>query len=106
MARVVPVISQVKRLSVAALLAARTPAATAQPYSVTLITGDRVTVSARGTALDRGPGRDRMRFVDQTMDGDHYVIPVDALPLLRAGKLDRRLFDVTALHDFGYTSDK
>jgi len=138
MARAIPVIPhtmRVKRLSVAALLAAGTAAAvaatlpasagtapptaaampaattptataTAKPYSVTLITGDRVTVSPRGTALDRGPGRDRMRFVDRTVDGDRYVIPVDALPLLRAGKLDRRLFDVTALHEFGYTSDK
>ncbi|MET8352459.1 S8 family serine peptidase [Micromonospora sp. NPDC005206] len=34
--------------------------------------------------------------------GHQYVIPVDAVPMLRDGRLDRRLFDLTALGDFGY----
>ena len=31
------------------------------------------------------------------------MIPVDALPLVQGGRLDQRLFDLTALRDFGYT---
>ncbi|BBH67723.1 serine protease [Actinoplanes sp. OR16] len=60
---------------------------------VTLITGDRVL----GTSVQPGPGRDKITFSSWT-EGDHrYVLPSDARNLLREGKLDKRLFDVTAL---------
>ncbi|MGW3807796.1 S8 family peptidase [Micromonospora sp. NPDC005113] len=69
----------------------------------TLITGDRVSLDADGhPRIERGPGRADMRFVSSREGGHQYVIPVDAVPMLRDGRLDRRLFDLTALGDFGY----
>ncbi|MEU4215233.1 S8 family serine peptidase [Actinoplanes sp. NPDC026623] len=78
----------------------------AKPTSITLITGDRVIVAADGrTSVEGAPGRAGTRFVGRKTRGHQYVIPVDALPLLRDGRLDQRLFDVTALRDFGYTGE-
>ncbi|MCW6011262.1 S8 family serine peptidase, partial [Micromonospora sp. CPCC 205371] len=78
-------------------------APTADARSVTLVSGDRVTVTAGDKAtVTPGEGRDDMPFVTRR-DGRHlHVIPADALPLLRAGDLDSRLFDVTTLFEFGY----
>ncbi|MDT5040952.1 MAG: hypothetical protein QOE51_1937 [Actinoplanes sp.] len=83
-----------------------TPVTQATSVSVTLITGDTVTVSPHGTAVDPAPGRARIPVERRTMDGDQYVIPADALPLLRSGRLDERLFDITALQKFGYTGGR
>ncbi|NUT21837.1 MAG: S8 family serine peptidase [Hamadaea sp.] len=82
------------------------PAAVTQPgsRSVTLLTGDRVTLAGSGTAaVDPGPGRDKLLF-QQYRDGAGHVvvIPEDARAPLAAGRLDRRLFDVTALVEQGY----
>src|SRR5688572_4717499 len=75
--------------------------------TVTLITGDQVTVAGDGMmSIQRGKGRDSIRFVTATVGGHLRVIPSDALPLIHAGRLDRRLFDVTALLDFGYDKRK
>ncbi|MEU1245691.1 S8 family peptidase [Micromonospora arida] len=69
----------------------------------TLITGDRVSLDAAGRPqIQRGPGRAGMRFVSSQEDGHQYVIPVDAMPLVRDGRLDRRLFDLSTLGEFGY----
>jgi subtilisin family serine protease len=78
-------------------------APTADARSVTLVSGDSVTVTAGDKAsVTPGEGREDMRFVTRR-DGTHlHVIPADALPLLRAGDLDPRLFDVTTLFEFGY----
>ncbi|MEV4542914.1 S8 family serine peptidase [Micromonospora echinaurantiaca] len=101
------------------LAVARTPAApttagpdaTARPdapsagrsATVTLLTGDRVTVTATGSASVRpGPGRDGVRFLTRRERGHLSVVPHDALPLIRAGRVDRRLFDVTELVAAGY----
>ncbi|MEV8507685.1 S8 family serine peptidase [Actinoplanes sp. NPDC051475] len=66
--------------------------------SVTLITGDRVTLLGDGsTAVQAGPGRKGMRFVSDRTAKGRTVIPYDAVPLVRSGRLDARLFDVTAL---------
>ncbi|MFG1607827.1 S8 family serine peptidase [Actinoplanes sp. NPDC049265] len=73
--------------------------------SVTLITGDRVTFTGRTVSVQRAPGREKVRFLSRTTGGHRYVIPVDALNLLKTGKVDQRLFDLTALQDFGYTGD-
>ena len=74
-----------------------TPTATEKSTSVTLITGDRITTLGKGASIQPGPGRAKIRFLTRT-DGEHrYVIPSDALALLRAGRLDKRLFDVTEL---------
>ncbi|WP_306215633.1 S8 family serine peptidase [Actinoplanes sp. RD1] len=74
--------------------------------TVTLITGDKVTVSAGGTAFEPGPGRTAIRSLSWQADGHQYVVPTDAMPLVQQGRLDRRLFDVSTLRDFGYTGDK
>jgi subtilisin family serine protease len=74
--------------------------------SITLITGDRVVVAPGGqTSVEPAPGRAGVGFVGRKTDGHQYVIPVDALPLIRGGRLDQRLFDLTALRDFGYTGE-
>src|SRR6188768_2013719 len=60
--------------------------------SITLITGDRVVLTPDGrTSVDRAPGRAGTRFISRKVAGHHYVIPADALPLLRGGRLDQRL---------------
>jgi subtilisin family serine protease len=99
-------------LAVTALLVAvPTPGQAAAPApipapagatTVTLITGDKVTV---------GPGLLKVENPDGTasgytrrVEGDAtYVYPDDALPLLAKGTLDRRLFNVTGLIADGYT---
>jgi subtilisin family serine protease len=74
-----------------------------ETHTVTLVTGDRVRVDAGGgLAVRPGAGRARMTFLTQVHDGHHIVIPSDALPLIGAGRLDRRLFDVTLLRESGY----
>ncbi|MGC5285543.1 S8 family peptidase [Micromonospora sp. DT231] len=74
-----------------------------RPGTFTLITGDEVTLDANGhPTIQRGPGRAGMRFVTSREGGHQIVIPVDAMPLLRDGRLDRRLFDLTVLGGFGY----
>ncbi|GAA3023785.1 hypothetical protein GCM10017559_56480 [Streptosporangium longisporum] len=73
------------------------------PVSVTLITGDRVTVTASGAVLiDRGEGRDGISFVTDEHDGRLRVVPGDAFAPLREGRVDPRLFDVGTLAAFGY----
>ncbi|MEE6261081.1 S8 family serine peptidase [Plantactinospora sonchi] len=77
--------------------------AAAGPRTVTLITGDRVTLVAGDKAsVEPGPGRAEIQFLTRRVDDRLFVIPVDALSLLRGGQLDERLFDVTTLLDFGY----
>ncbi|NUR48313.1 MAG: S8 family serine peptidase [Hamadaea sp.] len=69
---------------------------------VTLITGDVVQITGKNVAVLRGAGREHVTFT-MSRRGDHVtVIPSDARPLLQAGRLDARLFDVTSLIDFGY----
>ncbi|MEU8298845.1 S8 family serine peptidase [Micromonospora sp. NPDC048909] len=73
------------------------------PRGFTLITGDRVSLDADGhPEIQRAPGRAGMRFVSSREGGHQYVVPVDAVPLLHDGRLDRRLFDLTTLGEFGY----
>lgn len=90
-----------------AVVTAGATQASAQPASgpsttVTLITGDRVTVDGARTMIH--PGKDRPNVTFQTFtENDHrYVVPSDARALVQAGKLDRRLFDLTTLIDAGY----
>lgn len=71
-----------------------------QPRTVTLITGDRVTLHAKGNISV--PPRGKVRFLTYSTKDHRYVIPSDALPMLREGRLDRRLFDVTGLLAAGY----
>lgn len=74
-----------------------------RPATVTLITGDQVTVAPTGQVTVRpAPGRTSMRFRTYEVDGQVHVVPVDALALIGSGTLDRRLFNVTKLIEYGY----
>ncbi|MEI5100426.1 S8 family serine peptidase [Streptomyces sp. PmtG] len=69
--------------------------------TVTLVTGDRVTVTRLGggkqaVAVQRPPGASGA-VRTQVSGGRITVVPDEARPYLRAGVLDRRLFDVTEL---------
>ncbi|WP_329042888.1 S8 family serine peptidase [Streptomyces sp. NBC_00178] len=79
--------------------------------TLTLITGDKVTVTrgssgAPAVSVERGPGRTHIGFQTshQWHGTDHHisVVPSDAQALLGAGRLDPRLFDVTEQLDAGY----
>ncbi|MET0491849.1 MAG: S8 family serine peptidase [Actinoplanes sp.] len=85
--------------------AASVVAAPGRPYTVTLVTGDRVTVaSAAATrgSVEPGPGREHVSFVTSVVHGHLLVIPSDAARLVQVKRLDQRLFDVTALIGLGY----
>ncbi|MFF7973406.1 S8 family serine peptidase [Streptomyces sp. NPDC007905] len=78
--------------------------------TVTLVTGDRVTVTdlahGRKTVTVRRPTGATGAVRTQMSDGDITVVPDEALPYLRAGTLDRRLFDVSGLIRQGLTDAK
>ncbi|TCB98382.1 peptidase S8 [Micromonospora zingiberis] len=78
-------------------------AAEGQSATVTLITGDRITVDRGGRVTIR-PAKDRasVRFRTHELDGELSVVPVDAVPLIASGVLDRRLFNVSKLIEYGY----
>ncbi|WP_416070144.1 S8 family peptidase [Streptomyces scabiei] len=75
------------------------PQAGAPARTVTLVTGDRVTLDAEGkvTGVTAAEGREGMAFRVQQAEGHAYVLPRDAEPLIANGTVDRRLFDVTRL---------
>lgn len=75
-------------------------------HTVTLLTGDVVRVTGpsggKQTAdVTRPPGA-LGGVRTETVGGDLYVYPDEVLPYLAANRLDRRLFDVTALIEQGY----
>ncbi|MGW7630053.1 S8 family serine peptidase [Streptomyces griseoincarnatus] len=75
--------------------------------TVRLITGDRVTVRTdvngrRTASVTPGEGRRHLLFRTVEEDGHLTVLPSDAAGLVTAGRLDRGLFDVTALIAQGY----
>lgn len=72
--------------------------------TVTLITGDKVSVAADGSIarVQRAEGREDASFAVREADGHSYVIPADAALAVAQGRLDRRLFDVTQLLAYGY----
>ncbi|MEV1142267.1 S8 family serine peptidase, partial [Micromonospora sp. NPDC049799] len=75
--------------------------------SVTLITGDRVTV-ADGSAVHSvtSPNGSSAAFHRVVVDGSTYVYPEAALSYVDAGILDRRLFNVTRLLADGYDDSR
>jgi hypothetical protein len=80
-------------------------AATGGIRTITLLTGDRVTVlgaDLKQVTIQPGKGREKIGFFRSTVRGHLQIVPTDAAPLLAAGRLDRRLFDVTTLLAFGY----
>jgi subtilisin family serine protease len=81
------------------------PTSGAGKYTVTLITGDRVTVGSAGAltgAVHAGPGRRHVSFALSSARGHLMVIPSDAAGLIRTQRVDQRLFDVTELISLGY----
>ncbi|RZB15366.1 peptidase S8 [Streptomyces sp. F001] len=92
-----PVSAQDTGVSTRAAPAART---------VTLVTGDKVTVAELGggrktVTVDRPRGATGAVRTQQA-NGRITVVPDEALPYLRAGTLDRRLFDVSELIRQGF----
>ncbi|WP_327298855.1 S8 family serine peptidase [Streptomyces sp. NBC_01197] len=87
------------------------PSATAHAtHTVTLITGDRVTVTDLGgghstVSVERPKGATGA-VRSQTSNGRVTVLPDEALPYLRSGVLDKRLFDVTGLIEQGLGTGK
>ncbi|MEV1024378.1 S8 family peptidase [Streptomyces sp. NPDC050264] len=77
---------------------------TAAKRYVTLITGDRVALDAKGkpVGLQRAEGRAHIPVQKRIVDGHTYVVPLDAQRLVASGKLDQRLFDVTELSKASY----
>lgn len=74
-------------------------------HTVTLLTGDvvRLTTFPDGRQevdVEQAPGR--VGYQLSRHDGDVHVTPYDALPLVAAGRLDRRLFNITQLVADGY----
>ncbi|MEU9407420.1 S8 family peptidase [Streptomyces sp. NPDC048281] len=71
---------------------------------VTLLTGDRVQLDARGrvTGVRQAPGREHVPVSVRGVGGDQYVVPADAAALIGRGVLDQRLFDVSGLIRAGY----
>ncbi|SEH03625.1 Subtilase family protein [Nonomuraea solani] len=85
-----------------AVAAARTATGT-----ITLITGDKVTVTGPTSAMvEPGEGREKVTFLTDEARGRLRVLPGDAAPLVAAGRLDPRLFDVTGLLELGYDDSR
>ncbi|MER5597358.1 S8 family serine peptidase [Streptomyces sp. NPDC002265] len=71
-------------------------------HQLTLITGDRVTVETdtsgkQSVSVEPAEGRERVAFIKRQTGRDWTVIPADTLPLLATGRLDKALFNVSAL---------
>lgn len=83
-----------------------TPAAApADEHAVTLITGDRVRVTdlSDGThAVEIETAQPGAGVQTIEVDGDLHVLPAAAMPYLASGVLDRDLFNVSQLIEFGY----
>ncbi|WP_444545159.1 S8 family peptidase [Streptomyces atratus] len=106
-------VSTIATAAAVALAAGMTTPAMAQPdagrpadaksvarHQLTLITGDRVSVDAKGRVVGFRPakGRENIPVQRQIHDGHTLLVPADAHQLISSGKLDRRLFDVTELN--------
>ncbi|MEU4539598.1 S8 family serine peptidase [Streptosporangium sp. NPDC023825] len=76
------------------------------PLTVTLITGDKVTLARIAGALTvvsvTGPDGGRVGARVSTVDDHLYVYPDSAARYVGAGLLDEGLFDVTRLVEYGY----
>lgn len=88
-------------------VAAQSQTVTSQ--TVTLLTGDKVTVrtdrnghvSVSATPTPRSDGS-RPAIVAYERDNHQYVVPEDVQPYIQSGALDQSLFDVTYLAHNGY----
>ncbi|MGW4213421.1 S8 family peptidase [Lentzea sp. NPDC004789] len=70
---------------------------------ITLVTGDEVVLTGSSrVAVRPGPGRSDVSFLQQPGTPDITVVPSDAAPLLRDGRVDPRLFNVSELARQGF----
>ncbi|MFJ6083926.1 S8 family serine peptidase [Streptomyces sp. NPDC092369] len=69
-------------------------------HRITLITGDRVSVDAKGrvVGLEPAKGREHIPVQIRKADGHTLVVPADVAHMIATGKVDQRLFDVTELN--------
>ncbi|MFG3323626.1 S8 family serine peptidase [Streptomyces sp. NPDC048171] len=81
------------------------PGSAESSSTLTLINGDKVTVTGSGT----GPAIEIVGSQGQPVSadtvvigGETYVYPHEVLPYLAAGTLDRQLFNITRLIEYGY----
>ncbi|HET9627058.1 MAG TPA: S8 family peptidase, partial [Kofleriaceae bacterium] len=78
--------------------------------TITLLTGDRVTVRLEGDQLFpsvvAGPGRGHVGFDVRRSADQITVLPSDVVPLITAGRLDPELFNVTRLLAQGLGDDQ
>ncbi|SMC88230.1 Subtilase family protein [Lentzea albidocapillata] len=82
------------------------PSRTTQKTSaITLISGDKVVVDERGE-LVRVEGRPGVQFAQYVQNDHQYVVPADAIDAVSQDRVDKRFFDITSLHAYGYTDDK
>ncbi|WP_181019946.1 S8 family peptidase [Nonomuraea typhae] len=97
-----------RTLVAAAVLAAAlaaTPSASAEPpptgtaaaKSVTLVTGDRVSVDGGRITFTAGPGRTKVRYITEGTKDDWTLIPLDVAGDVARGVLDRNLFRIPQL---------
>ncbi|MET7755798.1 S8 family serine peptidase [Streptomyces sp. NPDC005389] len=68
---------------------------------IALVTGDRVVVNAKGrmVGFEAARGREHIPVQVQRVNDRTLVVPSDAQPLIAAGRLDQRLFDLDVLTD-------
>ncbi|MFI6094415.1 S8 family serine peptidase [Lentzea sp. NPDC051213] len=100
----------VAALSALALLSPTVPAhaqeppaaAPPQPEVITLITGDRVFVRGNDVEVKAADGREKVEFVRHDDNDDAFVFPADAVDDVASGRVDKRLFNVTALVREGF----
>ncbi|MDQ0364234.1 subtilisin family serine protease [Catenuloplanes indicus] len=78
------------------------PPRSAPAATVTLITGDTVTVGADGGVQVRDRAGQPAGYLSNVKDGDTYVYPHGAFRHLASGLLDEDLFNVTELVADGY----
>ncbi|HEY8472918.1 MAG TPA: S8 family serine peptidase [Natronosporangium sp.] len=77
---------------------AATGLATGPRTTLTLLTGDRLTLAGDELlSVEPAPGRSDVTFAVSRLGDRLRVVPSDAEPLLAAGRLDPRLFDVSDL---------
>nr|WP_093612184.1 S8 family serine peptidase [Streptomyces indicus] len=76
----------------------KAPKRKAVPHRVRLITGDTVEVTeGRVTGFHPAKGREGIPVSVRSHGAHEYAVPLDAQRLISRGRLDRRLFDATAL---------
>ncbi|MDX8054060.1 S8 family serine peptidase [Lentzea sp. BCCO 10_0798] len=81
------------------------PSRAQRTSTITLISGDKVVVTERGE-LVRVEGRPGVQFAQYVQNDHQYVVPADAIDAVGQDRVDKRFFDITSLHAYGYTDDK